>query len=90
MLSHLAFPHRGETNLLIEEDGYLPYTADEIAQKINQFSIHDSMEIHGVSEKKYKTYQSKLNNISNFCNRLKMAALRLGEELFWMAANAYN
>jgi hypothetical protein len=31
-----------------------------------------------------------MSGVSSFCNRLKMAGVRLGKRLLWVQCNAYN
>lgn len=47
-------------------------------------------DILGVSDKKYKTMHLREYNVSQFCNQLKIAGLRLGQEIFWIGNNAYR
>ncbi len=85
-----SYHQKGDCQVGLEEDGFLPYTAEEIGQWIHNFSVHDTMEVQGVSDKKYKAYQTRLGSIISFCNRLKLSAMRLGSEMLWIACNEFN
>ncbi len=89
-ITYFSHPLPALNYLIIEDDGLLPYSAHEISQKIHLFSIHDTCEIYGVTDKRYKTLNTKKNEIVKFCNELKIGSLRLGQEFIFIASNVYN
>jgi hypothetical protein len=46
--------------------------------------------VQGVSDKKYKAYQTRQGSIINFCNKLKLSTIRLGNEMLWIAVTSFN
>ena len=58
--------------------------------KIHLLGNKDMTDILGVNEKKYKSMHLREYNLIQFCNLFKMAGLRLGEEIFWIAGNNHK